>query len=82
VDQTIKDIILELLDQADELVPIGSLTSFKSERKTIGYENRDIIYICTRQCQFELFHMSCDDIAQLLLSHPLVPKISRKLTLL
>ena len=45
MDQTIKDIILELLDQADELVPIGFLTSFKSERKTIGYENRDIIYL-------------------------------------
>ena len=37
VDQSIKDLILELLEEADELVPIGSLDAFDSTKKTFGY---------------------------------------------
>ena len=39
VDQSIKDLVLELIEEADELVPIGSLDAFKSTKKTIGYSS-------------------------------------------
>lgn len=37
VDQSIKDLILELLEEGDELVPIGSLEAFDSTKKSFGY---------------------------------------------
>ena len=43
VDQSIKDLILELLDEADELLPIGSLSGFKSDKKTLGYSGSFLI---------------------------------------
>jgi hypothetical protein len=43
VDQSIKDIILELLDDVDELVPIASLAAFKSDKKTLGYAGSFLI---------------------------------------
>ena len=44
VDQSIKDLILELLDEVDELVPIVSLSAFKSDKKTLGYVGSLLIF--------------------------------------
>ena len=44
VDQSIKDLILELLDEADELLPIGSLAGFNSDNKTLGYSGSFLIF--------------------------------------